>query len=148
MNQNLQINADKYLVLNEFSCPTGEISLVEGTPFDFRKSHEIGLKVGDMNGYDNYFILEKTLNEHQFAARAIGTSGRKMEIFTSYPGVQLYTGNYLSKFLTFGKVVDKQSAFCLEAQGFPDAPNHENFPSVILAPGEVYSHRIHFRFDI
>ncbi len=161
LKHELSLNADNYTPTDETVIPTGEITSVENTPYDFRESKPIGRDIGqlpgdggeDPGGYDINFALNGEAGTMRLAARiSEPSSGRKMEVHTDAPGVQLYTGNYLDSSLT-GKndtVYKKHAGFCLETQHFPDAINKEGTPgwqSVILRPGEVYSHSLLFRFS-
>ena len=161
LKHELVLNADNYTPTDETVIPTGEIASVKNTPFDFRESKQIGRDIGqlpgdggeDPGGYDINFVLNGEAGKMKLVARVSEpSSGRKMEVFTDVPGVQLYTGNYLDGSLS-GKgdtVYNKHAGFCLETQHFPDAINKEGTPdwqSVILRPGEVYSHSILFKFS-
>ena len=161
LGHELSLNADNYTPTDETVIPTGEIAPVENTPYDFRESKSIGRDIGqlpgdggeDPGGYDINFALNGEARTMRLAARVSEpSSGRKMEVHTDAPGVQLYTGNYLDSSLT-GKndtVYKKHAGFCLETQHFPDAINKEGTPgwqSVILRPGDVYSHSILFKFS-
>ena len=161
LKHELSLNADNYTPTDETVIPTGEIASVKDTPYDFRESKTIGRDIGqlpgdggeDPGGYDINFALNGEAGTMRLAARVSEpSSGRKMEVHTDAPGVQLYTGNYLDGSLT-GKddtVYKKHAGFCLETQHFPDAINKEETPgwqSVILRPGEVYSHSLLFRFS-
>ena len=161
LKHELSLNADNYTPTDETVIPTGEIASVANTPYDFRESKPIGRDIGqlpgdggeDPGGYDINFALNGEAGEMRLAARVSEpSSGRKMEVHTDAPGVQLYTGNYLDGSIT-GKddtVYKKHAGFCLETQHFPDAINKEGTPgwqSVILRPGEVYSHTLLFRYS-
>ncbi len=161
LKHELSLNADNYTPTDETVIPTGEIASVENTSYDFRESKPIGRDIGqlpgdggeDPGGYDINFALNGEAGTMRLAARVSEpSSGRKMEVHTDAPGVQLYTGNYLDGSLS-GKgetVYKKHAGFCLETQHFPDAINKEGVPgwqSVILRPGEVYSHSLMFRFS-
>ncbi|MGA7719739.1 MAG: aldose epimerase family protein [Ignavibacteriaceae bacterium] len=158
LNEILWIDADKFTPANSESIPTGELADVANTPMDFRKPFIIGdridndfiqLKYG--KGYDHNWVL----NNFNGSVRKVATvydpsSGRFMEVLTDQPGVQFYTGNFLD-----GTLVGKggipcrlRSALCLETQHFPDSPNHENFPSTVLRPGEVYTQTTIYRFSV
>ncbi|WP_027395900.1 aldose epimerase family protein [Aquimarina latercula] len=155
----LQINADYYTPVNQNLIPTGEIKNVSGTPFDFTKPKRIGQDIEDQSeqleygkGYDHNFIIKtnsKVKRQPVFAARILSPrSGRVLEISTTEPGIQLYTGNFLD-----GKVKAKKKGtylhrggFCLETQHFPDSPNHDNFPSTLLIPNEKYESTTIYRF--
>ncbi len=148
LGHKLMINADKYTPVDSTLIPTGAIDDVTGTPFDFRTATAIGdrINAGDQQikyglGYDHNWVLNKTGYEMSLAVICKEpVSGRVMEIYTSEPGIQFYAGNFLD-----GSIIGKDStvynyrhAFCLETQHFPDSPNHDNFPSTVLNPGETY----------
>ncbi len=144
----LQINADSFTVVKKGLIPTGEIAPVNGTPLDFTEPTAIGeryendfeqLKLG--SGYDHNYVLNKSNNLITKAAEVIDPiSGRIMEVFTNEPGMHLYGGNFLdgSDVGKFDKKYESRSAYCFETQHFPDSPNHPNFPSTVLKPGEEY----------
>jgi len=156
----LQINASKYTPLNENCIPTGEISQVIGTPFDFTIFKKIGQQIEDDNeqlrigaGYDHNFALdgyESDVESVHIAAIATTSNGVKMTILTNQPGLQLYTGNWLSGKDTgkSGQQYHRRNAFCLEQQAFPDSPNQPNFPSTLLEPGETYYNICIQRFEV
>jgi aldose 1-epimerase len=152
----VQINADRYTPVNAHIIPTGEIQSVAGTPFDFRKPTAIGARIGGdheqirlENGYDQNFVLNKPSAETGLAARVLDKmTGRCMELFTDQPGMQFYTGNYLEGIVgKGGRAYHRRDAFCMEPQHFPDSPNHPNFPSVVLKPGQVYKNTIIYKFS-
>jgi aldose 1-epimerase len=138
--------------------PTGELRPVAGTPFDFRQPTAIGarikqddeqLKFG--NGYDHNWVLNKAPGVLGLAARVYDPeSGRVLEVLTTDPGLQFYTGNFLDGTITGkgGWVYQFRNAFCMEPQHFPDSPNHPEFPSVVLRPGAVYKNTIIYRFSV
>jgi len=144
----LTINADFYVPIDDVSIPTGEILSVEGTPMDFRKPHRIGERINDKfqqliygAGYDHCFVLNK--NEKQELSHAATceekNSGRVMDVLTTEPGMQLYTGNWLNGFTgAHGATFPARSGVCFETQKFPDSPNRILFPTAILNPGEIY----------
>ncbi|MBC7353640.1 MAG: galactose mutarotase, partial [Thermogutta sp.] len=138
----LQINADRYLPVDETLIPRGEMAPVEGTPFDFRQPKPIGRDIEKTGGgYDHCFVLNKSQpGELSFCARLQDPkTGRVMEVFTTQPGVQVYTANGLNGRLgAHGRTYPKFGAVCLETQHFPDSPNHPQFPSTVLRPGETY----------
>jgi aldose 1-epimerase len=143
LGHDLMLNADRYTPVDEGLIPTGELKSVKGTPMDFTRPMAIGsrIKQVDIGGYDHNFVLNGKAGKMQLCATVYEpTSGRVMEIRTTQPGVQFYTGNFLDGTLTGkdGKVYKKHYAFCLETQHFPDSPNKPNFPSVVLRPGEKY----------
>lgn len=150
------INADKYTPVDETLIPTGELADVRGTPFDFRKEKAIGKEIEADHqqiiygkGYDhNWAINGKGL---RLAAKvAEPNSGRQMEVWTSEPGMQFYTGNFLDGTITgkSGKSYPQRSFFCMETQHYPDSPNQENFPSTILKPGELYETETSYKFSV
>lgn len=155
-NVECEINADFYLPIDKVSIPTGEILKVEGTPFDFRTPKTFGqdieadneqLKNG--NGYDhNYVLNKKEVGELSFAARIKEpVSGRTMEVYTTEPGLQLYTANFhTGTTIQHGCTAPRRSAVCFEAQHFPDSPNRPYFPSVVLKPGEQYKQKTIYKF--
>ena len=157
-NVELELNADFYLPIDAQSIPTGEIRFVEGTPFDFRTPKTIGERIDSDNeqlknghGYDhNYVLNKKEEGELSFAARLTEpNSGRTMEVYTTEPGLQLYTGNFENGISgTHGSTYPRRSAVCLEAQHFPDSPNRPYFPSVVLRPGQQYKQTTIYKFGV
>ncbi|MFA6831789.1 MAG: aldose epimerase family protein [Bacteroidaceae bacterium] len=152
------INADYYTPVDETCIPTGEIAPVEGTPMDFRTPHVVGeridsdfeqLKIGI--GYDhNYVLCKSEMGALEEAATCYDPkSGRLMRVYTTEPGVQLYTGNWLNGFEgAHGATYPKRSAICFEAQKFPDTPNKPHFPSAKLSPGEIYKQTTIYAFEV
>jgi len=140
----LQIEADRYTAVDSpvNLIPTGEILAVAGTPFDFASPHAVGERIARVEGgYDHDFVLRSGGGTLTLAARVEEPeSGRVMEVWTDQPGIQLYTGNFLDGTVVGkgGKAYQKHFAFCLETQHFPDSPNHPNFPSTVLEPGQTY----------
>lgn len=154
----LQIMADRYLPVNANTIPTGRLAPVAGTPIDFRKPKPIGQDLAKMGanpaGYDHNMVLRGANRKgvRPFSPAVIVSdpdSGRRMEMWTDQPGVQLYTGNFLGGTLTGrdGAKYGQYHGFCLEAQAFPDAPNQSAFPNSILRPGKVYRQRTEYRFS-
>ncbi len=147
----LQLFADEYTITDGNSIPTGEISTVAGTPFDFTKPHPIGERINQLyKGYDNNFVLRNQSGELALAAKVLDPqSGRMLEVFTTEPGVQLYTSNWFDGSLTgkCGKPHTNHTAFCLETQHYPDSMNHPEFPDVILRPGEQYKSETIWKFS-
>lgn len=149
----LQVFADAYTPFDETACPTGEIVPVEGTPMDFREPVRVGDRIDDPffapgRGIDNNWVLRKTKKDKvpELAAIVRG-GGRTMEVWTTMPGLQVYTGNWVEE--NVGKGGTKycpQNSICLEAQNFPDAPNHTNFPNAVLRPGEIYEEKTVYKF--
>ena len=142
LNQTLMIDADNYTPVDSALIPTGEIKPVKGTPFDFTKPKRIGKDIDQVTGgYDHNWVLNSHEGSLQkVAILADSASGRTLEVYTTEPGLQFYTGNFLDgQFLNHdGKPVKQHTALCLETQHFPDSPNKSNFPSTILRPGEKY----------
>jgi aldose 1-epimerase len=154
----LTINADYYLPTDETAIPYGPKAEVAGTPMDFRSPQEVGARINDAfeqltfgNGYDHTYILNKEGQAFSFAARCVSPkTGIAMEVWTSEPGVQLYTGNWMTGNFT-GKnaqTYPRRSALCLETQHFPDSPNRPDYPSVVLRPGETFQSRTVFKFSV
>ena len=157
LGHQMTIHADQFTPTDSNQIPTGEIRNVDSTPFDFRKPVAIGARIDQDDpqlnygrGYDHNFVLKHKGHDLVPAALAVEpASGRVMEVLTTQPGVQFYTGNFLdgSHRGKQGKTYPRRSAFCLETQHFPDGPNHPNFPSTVLRPGENYQETAVFRFS-
>jgi len=152
LNQQLQLNADTYTPVNERLIPTGKIAGVKGTPMDFTKMKAIGKDIEKVKGgYDHNWILRKKGNALEKGASVYDpTSGRVMDVFTTEPGIQFYTGNFLDGSLQFtknGTKYIKHGALCLEAQHYPDSPNQPSFPNTILKPGETYRQTSVYKFS-
>jgi len=138
--------------------PTGELAPVQGTPFDFQKATAIGARIDADNvqlksggGYDHNWVLDRTGSGLQPAARLVDPkSGRTLDVATTEPGLQFYSGNFLDGAITGkgGRVYKHRSGLCLETQHYPDSPNHPTFPSTILQPGQTYSSKTVFTFGI
>ncbi len=147
----VQIEADRFLPVDEQQIPTGEIAPVAGTPMDFTAPKSIGEDLdglpGERIGYDHCYVLRHRTGMAPAARVSDPTSGRVMEIATSQPGLQLYSGNNLTGFEPHGGF-GRFSGLCLETQHFPDSPNRPEFPSTILAPGEQYTQMTIHRFSI
>ena len=159
LNNILTINADFFIPIDETSIPTGEILKVEGTPFDFREPHAVGERIGNTDcqqivngtGYDHCFVLNKREpGELSFAVKCVEpNSGRYLKMYTTEPGVQFYSSNWLSGFTgNGGATYPKYSALCFEAQHFPDTPNRAYFPSCILKPGDIYRQKTIYQFGV
>ena len=151
----LTLHASRYTPVDSTLIPTGELKAVAGTPMDFTQPTPMGahlLEVGGTPvGYDHNFVIDGTPGGLNWAARVYEPStGRVLEVLTTEPGVQFYTGNFLDGTLTGkGGVVYRQHiAFCLETQHFPDSVNQPNFPSYVLKAGDTYSSRTIFRFSV
>jgi len=155
VNHSLQLNADNYTPVDETLIPTG-IFTVAKTPFDFRKSKQIGENINDSDdqlkygaGYDHNFVLNG--NGLRNAARAIGDkTGIVLEVITDQPAIQLYTGNWMQgeNNIKYGLNDNHREAFCLETQHFPDSPNHSNFPSTVLQPGKAFRSTTIYKFSV
>ena len=147
----LQLNADQFTPTDETLIPNGGTPPVEGTPFDFRRGMAIGADIDVVpGGYDVNFILNGKMGELRWAARLRDPkSGREMEILTTEPGVQFYSGNFLDGTVKGkgGAVYRKHQGLCLETQHYPDSINHPAWPSVVLRPGETYRHLMIHRFS-
>ena len=153
MDYELMLNADRYTPSDDTLIPTGAIKPVKGTPLDFTKSHKIGDNIldlgGDPNGYDHNYVLNASARNGAPAAVVYDpSSGRVLKMYTTEPGVQFYTANFLDGTLTGkgGATYDIHTAFCLEAQHYPDSINHPQFPSVVLRPGQTYHQRTIYAF--
>jgi aldose 1-epimerase len=147
----LTLNADAYTPVDSTLIPTGEIKKVEGTPMDFRKPAAIGARIketgGDPYGYDHNYVLNKTAAGTPVAIVEEPTSGRWLKVYTDQPGIQFYSGNFLDGLAgKGGKTYPQHSGFCLETQVFPDSPNHANFPSAVLKPGQTYKTTTTYQF--
>jgi aldose 1-epimerase len=155
----LRINASKYTPVDATLIPTGAIDPVAGTPLDFRKSTAIGARIRNGfqqlifgRGYDHNWVLDRDPGDRSLsvAARAVEpASGRALEVLTNEPGVQFYTGNFLDGTLigTSGRMYRQGDAFTLETQHFPDSPNHPNFPSTVLRPGQEFNSTTIYKFS-
>ena len=151
----LQINADKYTPFDETACPTGEIADVENTPMDWRKPIRIGDRINDPffapgRGIDNNWCLCAGNAPKQLRhAATLEADGRKMECWTTMPGLQVYTGNWIEQNEgKSGTMYDIQHAVCLEAQNWPDSINHADFPNIVLRPGEKLDEVTEYRFYV
>ena len=159
LDHEIMINADRFTPVDKNLIPTGELRPVKGTPFDFTKPEKIGARIDDNyeqlvlgHGYDHNFVLNSKpeQNGEVLAARAYDpSSGRALEVWTTQPAVQFYTGNFLDGSVTGkkGHVYKRRYAFCLETQHYPDSPNHPAFPTTILKPGETFHSKTVFKFS-
>jgi aldose 1-epimerase len=167
LGHELTIDADRFTPVDEGLIPTGELASVEGTPFDFRRSAAIGARINADNaqirygkGYDHNWVLnhhESSSSSSSFSAAPVHAvrlvepqSGRTLDVATTEPGVQFYSGNFLDGTIRgkSGRVYQQRHGLCLETQHFPDSPNHSNFPSTILRPGGRYRTRTIFTFGV
>jgi aldose 1-epimerase len=152
------ILASRFTPVSATLIPTGELRPVAGTPFDFRKPEVIGARIGNDdqqlkygNGYDHNWVLDRSGSGPSLAARAEDPgTGRVLEVYTTEPAMQLYTGNFLDGTITgkAGKVYGCRGAFCMETQHYPDAPNQPEFPSTTLRPGERYQTTTIYKFGV
>jgi aldose 1-epimerase len=157
LKHEMKLNAGRFTPVNDVLIPTGELATVKDTPFDFRKSTAVGARINDDNeqlrrgkGYDHNWVLDSGGGRLAEAAEVYEpTTGRVMQVWTDQSGVQFYTGNFLDGTITGkdGKVYQQRSALCLETQHFPDSPNHPNFPSTELKPGQKYHTVTIYRFS-
>jgi len=157
LDHELLINAGAFTPVSEDLIPTGEIRNVEGTPMDFRSAQKIGARLIEpydqlrfTGGYDHNFVLNDSETPLKLAARVFDPmSGRKLEVMTTQPGLQFYSGNFLDGSIEGkgGIAYEKYSAMCLETQHFPDSPNHPNFPSTLLRANETFEELAVFRFS-
>lgn len=163
LSHELMINADRFTPVDDTLIPTGQLAPVAGTPFDFRHATAIGARINADDpqikkgpGYDHNWVLNRRAQSGSGSAGTLvlaarltdPKSGRTMEVRTTEPGLQFYSGNFLDGTIKGkgGHVYGKRSALCLETQHFPDSPNHSNFPSTILRPGQTYASKTVFAF--
>jgi aldose 1-epimerase len=157
LGDELTLNADRFTPVDKNLIPTGELRPVQGTPLDFTKPTTIGARINDKyeqmvlaNGYDHNFVIRRKGDGLAFAARVREPkSGRILEVYTNQPGIQIYSGNFLDGTITgkHGHVYQQHYGLALETQHFPDSPNHPDFPSTILRPGETFQSRTMYRFS-
>ena len=153
----LQLNAESFTPIDKNLIPTGKIQPVKGTPLDFTQTTAIGARINDpyeqlviAHGYDHNFVVNRKKDGLQFAARVHEPkSGRVLEVYTTQPGIQLYTGNFLDGTVVgkHGHAYKQREAFCLETQHYPDSPNHPGFPNTILRPGHAFHSQTVFKFS-
>jgi aldose 1-epimerase len=153
LGHELTIDAEKYTPVDDTLIPTGKLDPVKGTPLDFTSPHKIGERIGELKGepggYDHNFVLRGGDKLSLAAKVTEPKSGRVMEVFTTEPGIQFYSGNFLdgTNKGKGGVVYKKHQGFCLEAQHFPDSVNHPDFPSMILQPGKTYTQTTVYKFS-
>lgn len=152
LDHELTIEADYYLPVDATLIPTGQIASVEGTPLDFRTPHSIGSRMdqiaSDPKGYDHCYVIRGEAGKLRLAAKAKDPqSGRTLQVFTTQPGMQFYSGNFLNGSPSNGGF-PQYGGFCLETQHYPDAPNHPHFPSTVLRPGQTYHEETVYQFGV
>lgn len=159
LDHEVMLNADKFTPVDKNLIPTGELRPVKGTPFDFTKPTNIGSRIDENyeqlvlgHGYDHNFIINRKSGEGMTLAARVyePTTGRVLEVLTTQPAVQFYTGNFLDGTVTGkeGHVYKRRFGFCLETQHYPDSPNHPDFPNTILKPGETFHQKTMFKFSV
>jgi aldose 1-epimerase len=157
LGHHMMLNADRFTPVNKDLIPLGELRPVKNTPFDFTKPTAIGERINQNDeqlvlgkGYDHNFVLNRTGSGTELAARVHEPqTGRIMEVYTTEPGVQFYTGNFLDGIAgKNGQFYKQRFGFCLETQHFPDSPNQPAFPSTILKPGDTYHSRTIYKFSV
>lgn len=158
LEHRLWINADLFTPVDRTLIPTGEIRSVKGTPLDFTQPTPIGARIEQKDeqllfghGYDHNWVLNKSDVSLTLAARVEEPrTGRVLEVYTTEPGLQFYSGNFLDGSITgkANRVYGRRAGFCLEAQHFPDSPNKPHFPSVVLAPGQHYRQTTVYKFSV
>jgi aldose 1-epimerase len=157
LGHELMLKADRFTPVDKGLIPTGELSSVEGTPMDFTTPTAIGARINQNDeqliyglGYDHNWVLNNSGGKLALAAKIFEpTSGRVMKVYTTQPGIQFYSGNFLDGSITGknGEIYYKHFGFCLETQHFPDSPNHSNFPSTSLNPGQRYKQTTIYKFS-
>ena len=158
LDHEITIDADKLVPVAATLIPTGQLTDVTNTPFDFRKPKKIGAEIEAKNeqlknglGYDHCWVLNNQDKGERFAASAYDAgSGRLLEVFTDQPGIQFYSGNFLDGTLPMrnGGTYARRTGFCLETQHYPDSPNQKDFPTTVLNPGENYKTQTTFKFSV
>jgi aldose 1-epimerase len=152
MDHELMLNADRYTPVNAKLIPTGKIEEVNGTPMDFTSAKKIGQDIAQVDGgYDHNWVINPQFRSSAIASLYHPPSGRYMEVFTTEPGIQFYSGNFLDgtlKNTRAGAKYIKHAGLCLETQHFPDSPNQPGFPNTILKPGETYTQTTVYKFSV
>lgn len=155
LNHELTLFADQYTPTDDTLIPNGPLAPVKGTPLDFTSPHPIGERIGsDFKplvqgvGYDHNYVISGPAGLKKAAHVKEPASGRVLEVFTTQPGVQLYTGNHLNVTGKQGHAYKSRDGFCLETQHYPDSPNHPTFPTAVLRPGETYQHTCTYKFSV
>ena len=155
LNHSVMIDADRYTPVDATLIPTGQLAPVKGTPFDFTTAHLIGERIkqtgGDPVGYDhNYVLNKKDTSLTKVAEVTESTSGRKLEVFTTQPGLQFYSGNFLDGTIktSGGKPINQYTGFCMETQHFPNSPNTPSFPTTILRPVQTFHSITEYKISV
>jgi aldose 1-epimerase len=158
LNHDLMLNADRFTPVDETLIPTGELRSVKGTPMDFTQPTAIGVRITDEydqlhfgpGGYDHNWVINASEESLAFAARVYEpATGRLMDIYTTEPGIQFYSGNFLDGSIAGkGGQIHQHNGFCLETQHFPDSPNKPDFPSTVLKSGETYTSTTIYKFSV
>jgi aldose 1-epimerase len=159
LNHELMLSASRFTPVDETLIPLGPLAPVDGTPFDFRKPTRVGARIDDNSmqmqrggGYDHNFVLDRPTAGALFYAAHVHEplTGRTLDVHTTEPGVQFYTGNFLDGSIRgkSGRVYGRRAGFCLETQHFPNSPNEPSFPSTVLRPDGEYRSRTEFRFGV
>jgi aldose 1-epimerase len=158
LGHEVMINANRFTPVDETLIPTGELRPVDGTPFDFRQPTAIGARINRAdeqlkfgNGYDHNWVINNPAGQLELQARVYEpTSGRVLEVLSTEPGLQFYSGNFLDGTITGkgSKKYEFRHGFCMEPQHFPDSPNQPDFPSVVLRQGQTYRNTIMYRFSV
>lgn len=157
LGHTLTLAASKFLPVDKGLIPTGELKDVKGTPFDFTSAEVIGKRIDDSHeqikiggGYDHCWVIDSAGTDKPFATVYDTVSGRLMEVYTTEPGVQFYSGNFLNGSVSgkFETVYKKRYGLCLETQHFPDSPNKPSFPTTVLNPGETYTSQTIYKFSV
>ncbi|MCD4697161.1 MAG: galactose mutarotase [Bacteroidales bacterium] len=151
LNHEIYIDADRYTVVDNLHIPTGELRDVTNTNMDFRTPMVIGARIGMVDGgYDHSYVLNNQGKTARVAELYDPQTGRVMDVFTTEPGMQFYSGNFLDGSIVgeYGLVYQRHHGLCLETQHFPDSPNHPDFPNTILRPGETYSQLTTYKFSV
>src|SRR5206468_6171149 len=158
LGHQLMISGDRFTPVDQGLIPTGELRSVKGTPMDFTQAKAIGARIGQPDeqlilgkGYDHNWVLNRGSDKLTLAARVSEPGhGRVLEVFTTEPGVQFYSGNFLDGTIKGkgGQVYQKRAGLCLETQHFPDSPNKPSFPSTVLKPGQKYASTTIYKFSV
>jgi len=148
LDHEVELACSRYVPVGADLIPTGRLAQVAGSPFDFRSSKRLGEEIEAAGGYDHCFVIDRDgPGLVEFARVREPSTGRRMTAASTLPGVQMYTGNFLSGIPgKRGSLYDKHAGFCLETELFPDSPNQDAFPSALLRPGQAWRHETLYRF--